>query len=250
MAEPPPIGHIEVSGDIGLKQLFESQDQAHFYNCQRSKLVQEGFDLLDKSIRLNLSILSGMRFGSVKQTAIRLLTVDALSHIAVAARVGLWGAQTESLSILRGGVESCAQLSYVVSQKLFEIAIEEIKGKRLKKLKFASVCKCLGTVGASYRKYHSRISNLAPHSTPQRLRRAEYKIQGEPYDRLGFAFDDKSAAISISECIELIQNVGVSLAAAYDQDGMKLQEVWVAGLREINTAHQALRNQIRAKYAD
>jgi hypothetical protein len=247
---PSSSGTVEVSYQIGLKHLWELQEQCLSQNVQQSKLLRDALGLLDQSIRLNLSILDGMRFAAEKQTAIRVLAVDALSHVVIAARIGVWGALPESLSVLRGGVESCAQLALTVSKELYGTAFREIKGGRLVRLKFAAACKDLGENGDGFRKHHSRISNVAAHSTSSSLQQEEYRINGEPYDRLASAQHPRSAEIATSECLDLAPLVAVSLCKAYDQDGIAPQEEWLTTLHDGHVLHGALKGQIRSKHQD
>jgi hypothetical protein len=240
----------EMVGDLGLENLFELQDRAFAHNFQNSEWVQRASATLARSIRLNLSILGGMRFAAEKQTAIRLFAVDTLSHIVIAARIGLWGALPESLSVLRGGIESCVQLGYLVSEQLYKTAIVEINGKRLNRLEFASACAGLGSMGHSFAKHHAKISNLASHATSRRLRQSEYEIDGESYDRLGFATDSESAELATSECMEISQMETVYLTDAYTQDSLSIAEQWVSEMQDLHDAHEAFKNQLVAKRGD
>lgn len=189
-----------------------------------------------------------MKFGEAKQTAIRLFAVDALSRIAVSARVGLWGALPESLSVLRGGLESSAQLAYMVSKQLYQTAISEANSRSFQQLEFTQACRGLGTEGAAFAKSHGRISNLASHSTSRSIRFSEYRIGDEAYDRLGFALDTESAELAIGQCVELSQSVAYSLRASYIQDGMPFQ--WDADLETILEAHEVLKRQLKAKHKE
>ncbi|MGH9718332.1 MAG: hypothetical protein ACRD4R_16615 [Candidatus Acidiferrales bacterium] len=235
----------EAVGDhIGLKHLWQLQEQAFSYNCQQSRPLQDALGLLDRSVRLNLSILTAMRFGAAKQTVIRVLAADALSRIIVAARIGIWGALPECLSVLRGATESCAQLTLTVSQNLYETALQEINGKKLVRLKFEAVCKDLGELGTAFRRRHSKMSDLAAHATASSLRQAEYRKDGESYDRLGAAESPRNAEIATSECLEYLALVAVATLDAYSKDA--IEEVWLATLSELNLSHGALKNQISA----
>lgn len=240
----------DVGGHIGIKHLWKLQEQASSYNCQGSKFLQGVLDLLDRSVRLNLSILGDMRFGPEKQTAIRVFGVDALSHIIIAARIGMWGALPESLSVLRTAVEDCAQLALTVNQKLYNTALLEIKGNRLVRLRFNAACNELGELGSSLRDRHSKISNLASHSTSRSLRQEEYDFGSETCDRLGSAHDSQKAEIAASECLEIGQLIAVSLLEAYKQDGIALQAAWLATLDDVHTSHKSLKDRISASYGD
>lgn len=234
----------EAGGHIGLKYLWRLQEQALSYNCRRSRPLQDALDLLDRLVHLNLSILAAMRFEAEKQSAIRVLAVDALSRIVIAARLGAWGALPESLSVLRGATESCAQLTLTISQKLYRTALQEIKGKRLVRLKFDAACRNLGELGAAFRRRHSKMSELAVHSTAASLQQAEYGIGSETCDRLGSAQEPRNAEIAISACIELLQLVAAATLGAYPED--RIAEAWLVTLDEANIARATLKDQISA----
>jgi hypothetical protein len=232
--------------DLGLAEIFQHQDVALSRNFKDSEFTQAFSAVLSRSIRTNLAILGGMKFCDVKQTAIRLFAVDALSHVVIAARLGLWGALPESLSILRGGIESCAQLAHMVSKQLYQIAISEANSRKFKELEFEEACRGLGSQGAAFAKAHGRISNLASHSTSRRIRLSEYHIADEAYDRLGFALDAESAELAIGECVELSQSVASSLRASYAQDGVTFP--WIADLQDVFETHEALKRQFKANH--
>ena len=232
--------------DLGLAEIFAHQDDALSRNFQASQFVQAFSSVLSRSIRVNFSILRGIKFDAAKQTAVRLFAVDTLSHIAVSARVGLWGALPESLSVLRSGIESCAQLAYMVSKQLYQTAISEVNSRRFQQLEFREACRGLGPEGAAFAEHHGRISNLASHSTSRRIKLSEYQIDGEAYDRLGFALDAENAELVTGQCVELSQSVAFSLRAAYLQDRAPFH--WDADLQNILQTHEALKSQFKTKH--
>jgi hypothetical protein len=245
-----PAASNESNSSVGLARLFEHQDQALSHNRQKSERLRKACAILDRSIRLNLSILGSMRFEAEKQTAIRLLAVDTISHVIISARIGLWGALPESLSVLRGGIESCAQLAYVISERLYRTAILEIKSKRLNRLEYKTACAALGTEAEGFQRRWEQISNLASHATSRRLQQSEYKIGGEPYDRLGFAEDPTNAEITTGECAELSQMGSVSLTSAFEQDGITIDQRWISEIRDLHEALQAVKSQLRPADGD
>jgi hypothetical protein len=165
-----------------------------------------------------------MAFAAEKQTVIRYLAGDTLSHIVVAARIGLWGALPESLSVLRGAIESCAQLAYVVSEKRYGTVIYEAQVLgRCRQLDFERVCGKLGNLGERLSRLHFQISGAAGHSTLTRLSLLEYKFQGEEYDRLGFAFRPENARLATHHCVLLASLLGECLKIAFLQDGLSFE---------------------------
>ncbi len=160
-----------------------------------------------------------MAFNPEKQTVLRVLGTDALSHIVVAARVGLWGALPESLSVLRGGIESCGQLGYVVVRKRYKTFIYEANQRgRFRQVGFESACEQLDTLGQRLLRLHQQISDAAAHSTVKRMSLLEYKFEGKEYDRLGFAFEPRHAGIALFHCLELAWFLPAFLQLAYEHD--------------------------------
>jgi hypothetical protein len=220
------MSETPVAAVAGIKHLWASQDEALRQNLGQSAKLREALGALDGAVSLTLKIMGKTRFPAEKQTAIRVLTVDSLSHVVIAARVGLWGAASESLSILRGAVESCAQLSYTVFKQRYQIAISEISSRRLRELEFRACCDAIGPAGSSLKKLHGRLSNTAAHSTPGRLRRSEYEIRGEDYDRLGFAIDPETAEATTLSCLQLVPSIGMCLWEAWKQDQLEFPQEW------------------------
>ncbi len=165
---------------IGLTELFTLQDEV----LKRNLLRQ---DVLPKTAALSTLVsvcyqaLEEMKFAPEKQEVVRRFACDTLSHVVTAARVGLWGALPESLSVLRGAVESCAQLSFVVAQ--------------------------------------NRFSNSFSHSTPKRFRQLGYEFEGEMYDRIGSAADPLVARACTHYCLVMAAELVRFLMEAYVQEG-------------------------------
>ena len=173
-----------------------------------------------------------MTFGAEKQTIVRYLAGDTFSHIVVAIRIGLWGALPESLSVLRGAIESCAQLAYVVNEKKYGTAMYEAKELgRFRQLDFERVCGQLGALGERLLKLHSQISGAAGHSTVTRLSLVEYKFQGQEYDRLGFAFEPENARLAAHHCVLLASLLVECLRTAFLQDTLLFE--WDAELTKL-----------------
>lgn len=240
------MGETPTAAHDGIKYLWASQDQALRKNLGQSNDLCEVLDALDGAMALTLKILGSAAFSAQKQTAIRILTVDTLSHVAIAARIGLWGATSESLSILRGAIESSAQLSYTVSNQRYETAISEMISRRLRELEFGACCDALGSVGKSLKKLHGQISNMAAHSTSSRLRRSEYELAGEDYDRLAFAIDPKSAEATSLGCLQLVPNIGICLWEAWRQDNIEFPQEWASAIDETQRVYEALNGRAEA----
>ena len=237
MAEATSLNDkIEGGDDFGLTELFALQDRAFRSNFQRSKWVQGASTILARSVRLNLLILSSMRFAAEKQTTIRRFAVDTLSHIVVAARLGFWGALAESQSVLRGGIESCAQLFYVVAERRYHTTMLESR-RRFKQLDFKRVLGKLDEIGRYLKVRHDRISSRASHSTVARFRETEYKIGDDVYDRLGSALDPLDAEYALCDCILPSRLVGYSLECAYSQDGLEFR--WEEDIEDVANIHRA-----------
>ncbi len=183
--------------------------------------------------------LHEMTFPEEKQTAVRHLGTDTLSYLVVAARVGLWGALPESLSILRGAVESCAQFAFVVIGKRYKTVIyEATQLGRFRQVHFDQASSELGPLGEKLRRLHDQISDVASHSTVKRFSLLDYHFEGEEYDRLGFAVDPKSAKLVIFHYSLLARILARSLQLAYLQDGMQFR--WAT---ELESAEQIIDTQ-------
>jgi hypothetical protein len=122
-----------LTATVGLTELFELQDEVLRRNLLRPDCLPTA-DALSSIISVCYEALKKMKFSAEKQTVIRLFATDALSHVITAARVGLWGAFPESLSVLRGAVESSAQLAFVVAQSKYGTVIEEANQEIFKSL--------------------------------------------------------------------------------------------------------------------
>jgi hypothetical protein len=175
-----------------------------------------------------------MRFAAEKQTTIRKFAVDTLSHIVIAARLGLWGALTESQSVLRGGIESCAQLFYSVAEQRYQTAILE-GPKKFRQLDFKRVLGELDEIGRFLKLRHDRISGRSSHSTPARFNQTEYSIGNDVYDRVGCALDPIAAEYAVCDCIFPSRLVGSSFECAYSQDGLAFS--WTEDLAELAKVH-------------
>ncbi len=221
---------------VGLTELFALQDEALRRNLLNEHGVQQHAALMSSLVSIVFQALHEMSFPDEKQTAVRHLGTDTLSYLVVAARVGLWGALPESLSILRGAVESCAQFAFVVIGKRYKTVIyEATQLGRFRQVHFDQASSELGPLGEKLRRLHDQISEAASHSTVKRFSLLDYHFEGEEYDRLGFAVDPKSAKLVIFHCSLLARILAKSLQLAYLQDGMPFR--WTA---ELESAEQII----------
>lgn len=172
--------------DLGLNEIFAFQNSCADAHLAESPLLRASYDLVSDAFRLTNEILQTMTFEAQKQTAIRILTVDALSHTAVAMRLGLWGALPESVAVWRGALESSAQLRLVVKEQSYKTFNYELSGK-LKRLSYGRAFEELGRLGEGLESLHGKLSEKAVHSTAKRLALSDYVWDGQEYDRLGFA---------------------------------------------------------------
>jgi len=203
---------------ISLADIFALQEVAAKRNLEVSDRLQQAFATLSDCIGLGYEILHGMTFVAEKQTVLRAFAGDALSHVLVGFRVALWGDLPESMSILRGATESAAQLLYVVENNLYALAVSEFASKKFKRIKFENVLHNLGETGKAMAQSYGRISNLATHSTVSRLAQAEYEIDGETYDRFGFAIDANAAHLPAYHSLLVAQLVIYALAKAHQPE--------------------------------
>jgi len=203
---------------IGLTELFTLQDEV----LKRNLLRQ---DVLPKTAALSTLVsvcyqaLEEMKFAPEKQEVVRRFACDTLSHVVTAARVGLWGALPESLSVLRGAVESCAQLSFVVAQNQYATVIQEANRGNFQEFSFRQACKKSGVRGERLMNLHNRFSNSFSHSTPKRFRQLGYEFEGEMYDRIGSAADPLVARACTHYCLVMAAELVRCLMEAYVQEG-------------------------------
>ncbi len=222
-----PSENVGPSGQIlalGLTELFDLQDEALRRNLLNAEGVHQFSALLSSLVGVCYEALHEMRFPATKQTVVRHLATDALSHLVVATRVGLWGAFPESLSVLRGAIESCAQFTFVVLEKKYATVMYEAKElKRFRQVDFDSACEQLGDLGNKLRKLHNQISEAAGHSTVKRFSLLEYEFEDQEYDRLGFAVDPTAARLLVFHGLQLASVLAASLRLAYFQDRLEFR---------------------------
>ncbi len=176
-----------------LTALFETQEHAAVENCQRSEFVRKVFSFQSDCITLCLNFSGVERFkNATKATAIRMFSVDCLSHVIVSFRLALYGAIPQSLTILRGAVEASALLLHVVFGQRYETAIYEAN-KKFDEIEFKNTLRQLGTIGNDIEFHWARMSEYA-HASAKRIRLAAYTHDGLEYDRIGGAIDPDGAA--------------------------------------------------------
>jgi hypothetical protein len=206
--------------DLDLQYLFASQDAALQTNLKKSKHVRALFGLLNRFFELHYRVLSTKGFqGAEKQTVIRHFATDTLSHLVVAARLGLWGALPEGLVVLRGGIESLAQLGFVIVTSKYNTVLREA-GRKFEQVEFSAACNGLPELGRELKKLHGKISDKAAHSTATRFTCVTYEFEGKDYDRLGFALSAENAEIVLDSCGLVAIWFGWVLREAYVPDGI------------------------------
>jgi hypothetical protein len=225
--------------------LFRLQDEVLKRNLLERELLPNAA-ALSSLVSVCYQALEEMRFSAEKQEVVRRFACDTLSHIVTAARVGLWGALPESHSVLRGAIESCAQLAFVVSQNQYKTLIEEAKRRRFQEYSFRQACKKLGERGTRLMNLHSRFSDSFSHSTPKRFRQLGYEFEGEAYDRIGSAADPVAAQLCIHSSLVIAGELVRCLMETHLQEGQNF--LWgeqVAQLLEFVESLQ--RTQTRAE---
>ncbi len=195
---------------------------------EESKVLRRAWDVLSEAFGLGYEMLHSMKFTPEKQTVVRVLAGDSLSHLIVGFRIALWGDLPESMSVLRGATESYAQLTFVVENQLYSVAAHELLEGRFNKIKFENVLRKLGKLGKAIAKTHGRISNVASHSTATRLAQAEYMLDGKTYDRFGFALDASSTELPTYHSVVVCNGVLHSIWKAHRQEDRR--PIWEAKL--------------------
>ena len=232
---------------LRLERLFEIQDEVLQEHLATSDLLKSTFSFLSDCSSLNFEILTSMRFEAEKQTAIRSLAVDSLSHTLIAIRLGLWGGLPESLSILRSAMESCTQLQYVVKKKEYKTLIYELD-RKFDRLSFEKCRAGLGDLGKRIERIYGTISDIASHSTASRLALTSYKYRGEFYDRVGFARDVENAEKALFYCLDSCMMPIEAFFWAYEQDDLAFP--WVDSVSELNERFRELQKELLAKFED
>lgn len=208
---------VTANQKIDLRLICTLQEAAANEHFQRSPVLKEMVRAISAGLGIVYKMMSEMHFGAEKQTALRHFAGDTLSHIVVAVRVGLWGAVPEGLAVLRGALESGAQLEYIVSAQLYKTAIQEAKAKFVR-VSFETARKNLGELGRAADKLHGRISDLASHSTSRRYALLDYNLDGEEYDRFGFSVQPELAEHIAYISLWFLMQLACSLHTAYAQD--------------------------------
>jgi hypothetical protein len=176
-----------------LNALFETQEKAAVENYQRSEFLRKAFGFQSDCLKLCLNFSGVERFASPeKATAVRMFSVDCLSHLIVGFRLAMYGAIPQSLAILRGAVEASALLMHVVFGQRYETAIYE-GNRKFDEIEFKNTLRQLGAFGNDIEFHWGRMSEYA-HASAQRIRLAAYKHEGLEYDRIGGAIDPDGAA--------------------------------------------------------
>ena len=203
--------------NFDLNALFETQERAALENCQRSEFLRKVFGFQSDCLKLCLNFSGVERFvNAEKATAVRMFSVDCLSHVLVGFRLAIYGAIPQSLTILRGAVEASALLLYVVFGQRYETAIYE-RNRKFDEIEFKNTLRQLGTLGRDIEFHWGSMSEYA-HASAQRIRMADYKHDGLEYDRIGGAIDPDGAATAAYFSMQPTVCVLVCLRQAANQE--------------------------------
>jgi hypothetical protein len=202
----------------GLTELFRLQDEALTRHLLDGEILGRTA-ALSSLIGICYETLNQMEFSRAKQIVIRRFTLESLSHVVVGARIGLWGALPESHSVLRGAIESCAQLALVVTQSGYEGVLAEARRDRFQEYSFRQACKKLGQRGRRLMDVHNRFSALFAHSTPRRFKNLDYEFEGQQYARLAHAVDPNIARLCVHFSLTIAAELTRCLMEAHLQDG-------------------------------
>ncbi len=128
-----------------------------------SEFARSAYQLISDVTDVNMRILEKAQFQpEEKQDAVVTLAIESLSPAIVAVRVALWGNMPESLTVLRSGLESCAQLQFVIQERQYETAVYEMN-RKFDRLGFQSASSGLGKLGGEDK--HSSWSHFRGCST-------------------------------------------------------------------------------------
>lgn len=216
---PPENETTGMNEGLSLERVFELQDDAAQFNIVSSSTVRRRLEFLRGAVSLLTSVVLGVRFNGEKQHAIRILSADALSSLVTSVRVGLWGNFPESFSLLRSAIETATILTAVVRSQQYKTATYEL-GRKMDKLSFENSLDILDDTGQRIKELHGRISDIASHASSTRLKFESYTLDGETYDRLGFAYDPESAEMALAYTLDACLQVAYALQEAYQQDNL------------------------------
>jgi hypothetical protein len=231
---------------FGLEEVFELQDSVAKRHLSDSELLRDTFKFVSDCLALTYEILSSTRFEPEKQTAIRLLSSDALSHTIVGARTGLWGNFPESFGLLRGAMEGVAQLRFVVKEKKYAVYNYE-RSRKFERVSYETAVKSLGDFGRRIDGLHGKISEACNHSTAARAKFRSFKLDGEEYDRLGFAYDVEAAESGFYYAMDTCTMILDSLVEAFEQEDSTF--AWTSRVTSLFNRIESLRSRFLEKFS-
>ncbi len=232
---------------LSLDRLFNVQDEVLHEHLASSEVLKQTADFISDCVSLNMDILQSMRFEENKQTAIRTLAVDSISHTVVAVRLGLWGDLPESLTILRSAIESNAQLQFIVKERMYETFAYEME-RKLERTSFDASIAGLGGLGGRIRTIHGRISDIAAHSTASRSALVSYEFEGEFYDRVGFARNVDNAEFAHFYCMDSSMMPTEAFVWAYEQENLSFK--WILDVNGLSARFDTIKKALSEKFGD
>ena len=202
---------------LRLEDLFQYQDEALLSNRSTAKVgVLLGFTR--EFVGVVMDTLESLEFTDpAKQTVIRVLSVDATSSLVVACRAGLWGNVPEATILTRTALETLTILMCVVEEGAFRAFAFEMRA-RLRRFSYEACQTRLGGHAKKISSLHGQLSDVGGHTTRNRLKFAEFKLEGLAHDRLGFAFDAEGAEIALLLIPDSLQHLAAILRTAYTHE--------------------------------
>ncbi len=152
-----------------------------------------------------------------KQTVIRILSNDSLSSLLVACRVGLWGNVPDAAVLNRTALETLTILTCVVEEGAFHAFDSEMRS-RLRRFSYGACHTRLGDRGQRLNSLHGKLSDVGGHTSRNRLKFAEFKMDGVSYDRLGFAADADASETALLLIPDSLHYLAAILHASYAQE--------------------------------
>ena len=123
--------------------------------------------------------------------------------------------------MLRGALESGAQLEYVVDGSLYQTALQEANMK-FNKVSFKKPRRQLGNLGKTVERLWGKISERASHSTERRFRLLDYELDGKQYDRVGLSVQPGLVEHILYIAMLCLMQLTCSLNTAYVQEGRNM----------------------------
>ena len=119
--------------------------------------------------------------------------------------------------LTRTALETLTIMACVVEEGAFRAFDFEMRS-RLRHYSYGQCHERLGDRGERLNFLHGRLSDVGGHTSRNRLKFAEFKIDGVSYDRLGFAADGDASETALLLIPDSLQYLAAILHASFAQE--------------------------------